>query len=124
MRRRKQQQQQQHQQVGYVRAKNLLDDTKHIGIARKCTTMMSSEESADPVSSNFVTGRVFRRHTLVVLGLILARDPHVQFPATLTKAAIHLRGIQNGMRLLLDLPKVSPGLTRRCQRILRGMLHW
>eukprot|EP00752_Nemacystus_decipiens_P012187 g10805.t1 len=39
------------------------------------------------------------------LRLILARDPHVQFPATLTKVVVHLRGIQNGMRLLLDLPK-------------------
>lgn len=35
----------------------------------------------------------------------------MQFSATLTKAAVHLRGIQNGMRLLLGLPKVRPGMS-------------
>lgn len=42
-------------------------------------------------------------------GVTLTRDPHVQFSATLTKAVAHLRSIQSGMRLLLNLPKVSPG---------------
>eukprot|EP00903_Cladosiphon_okamuranus_P012352 g11581.t1 len=39
------------------------------------------------------------------LRLVVARDPHVQFSATLAKVVVHLRGIQNGMRLLLHLPK-------------------
>ncbi|CAN0183838.1 unnamed protein product, partial [Pylaiella littoralis] len=39
------------------------------------------------------------------LRVTLTRDPHVQFSATLTKAVAHLRSIQSGMRLLLNLPK-------------------
>lgn len=49
---------------------------------------------------------------LRVSGLVLARDPHVQFAATLTKVVLHLRDIQNGMHLLLDMPKVRPCLVR------------
>ncbi|CAB1113909.1 unnamed protein product [Ectocarpus sp. CCAP 1310/34] len=35
----------------------------------------------------------------------LARDPHVQFAATLTKVTTHLRRIQNAMQLMLNRPK-------------------
>ncbi len=41
---------------------------------------------------------------------MLTRDPHAQFPATLTKVVVHLRSIQSAMCLLLSRPKVTPVL--------------
>jgi len=87
--------------VGFVRTDRILAAWPDAGIIAWALSLVIGTDVRLPSLTPPLFGEA---------GLVLTRDPHAQFPATLTKVVVHLRGIQSAMHLLLSRPKVTVAL--------------